>query len=87
MHPIVMSPCHSVSFEYLPKSGSAWPQGIGISHLDIARLLFQVIHQLQTHQHCLQVTHSRKGVTFLQQEACFNMVTFKDGDSGHNLPF
>lgn len=46
MHLIVMSPCHRVSFEYLPKSGSAWPQGVGISHLDIARLLFQVIHQL-----------------------------------------
>ena len=46
MHLIVMSPCHSVSFEYLPKSGSAWPQSIGISHLDIARLLFQVIHHV-----------------------------------------
>lgn len=31
--------------------------------------------------------HSRKGITFLQEGTCFNMMTFRDGDSGHYLPF
>ena len=51
-----MSPCHSVSFEYTPTSGSAWPSGISISHLDSARLLSQGTHQVQIYQLCLQVT-------------------------------
>lgn len=31
--------------------------------------------------------HSRKRITFLQEGSCFNMMTFRDGDSGHHLPF
>lgn len=31
--------------------------------------------------------HSRKGITFLQEGTCFNMMTFRDGVSGHYLPF
>lgn len=58
-----------------------------MSHLDITRLLFRVTDQLQIHQQCLQVTHSGKGVTFLQKEVCFSMLTFKDVDSCDNLPF